>query len=74
MEILVVEDEAGIADFLARGLAAEGYEVALAADGVTGERMALGPNKDPSSSTGCFRAVTELRYLRQSGNRGRRCR
>lgn len=46
MEILVVEDEAGIADFLARGLAAEGYEVALAADGVSGERLALDPNID----------------------------
>jgi DNA-binding response OmpR family regulator len=46
MEILVVEDEAGIADFLARGLEAEGYDVALAADGVTGERLALGPDAD----------------------------
>ncbi len=46
MEILVVEDEAGIADFLARGLTAEGYEVALAADGITGERLALSPNVD----------------------------
>jgi DNA-binding response OmpR family regulator len=46
MEILVVEDEAGIADFLAQGLAAEGYEVALAADGVTGERLALDPSTD----------------------------
>lgn len=41
MEILVVEDEAGIADFLARGLKSEGYEVKLAADGIAGERMAL---------------------------------
>ncbi|HEY1355527.1 MAG TPA: response regulator transcription factor [Solirubrobacterales bacterium] len=41
MEILVVEDEAGIADFLARGLEAEGYAVTLAGDGVAGERLAL---------------------------------
>jgi DNA-binding response OmpR family regulator len=41
MEILIVEDEAGIADFLARGLEAEGYEVTLASDGVSGERLAL---------------------------------
>jgi DNA-binding response OmpR family regulator len=41
MEILIVEDEAGIADFLARGLGAEGYGVTLAADGVAGERLAL---------------------------------
>ena len=33
MEILVVEDEAGIADFLVRGLEAEGYGVSVAADG-----------------------------------------
>jgi DNA-binding response OmpR family regulator len=46
MEILVVEDETGIADFLARGLEAEGYEVSVAADGVTGERLALGPDAD----------------------------
>src|SRR5262245_9966833 len=41
MEILVVEDEAGIADFLARGLESEGYGVTVAVDGVAGERLAL---------------------------------
>lgn len=41
MEILVVEDEAAIADFVARGLEAEGYSVRTAADGVEGERLAL---------------------------------
>jgi DNA-binding response OmpR family regulator len=46
MEILVVEDEAGIADFLARGLEAEGYGVSVAADGVSGERLALEPHTD----------------------------
>jgi DNA-binding response OmpR family regulator len=46
MEILVVEDEAGIADFLARGLEAEGYGVSVAGDGVTGERLALDPHTD----------------------------
>jgi DNA-binding response OmpR family regulator len=46
MEILVVEDEAGIADFLTRGLEAEGYGVTAAADGVTGEQLALSPNTD----------------------------
>ncbi|MFN8217357.1 MAG: response regulator transcription factor [Solirubrobacterales bacterium] len=46
MQILVVEDEAAIADFLARGLAAEGYEVRVAADGVDGERLALAPETD----------------------------
>jgi DNA-binding response OmpR family regulator len=46
MEILVVEDEAGIADFLARGLEAEGFKVATAADGISGERMALDGSPD----------------------------
>jgi len=46
MEILVVEDEAGIADFLARGLEAEGYGVMVAADGIAGERLALSPGTD----------------------------
>ena len=46
MEILVVEDEAGIADFLARGLRAEGYEVKVEADGEAGARAALDPEVD----------------------------
>jgi DNA-binding response OmpR family regulator len=46
MEILVVEDEAGIADFLARGLEAEGYAVTVATDGVAGERLALDSQAD----------------------------
>ncbi len=41
MEILVVEDEAAIVDFLERGLASEGYGVSVAADGAEGERLAL---------------------------------
>ncbi|MFP5389154.1 MAG: response regulator transcription factor [Thermoleophilia bacterium] len=41
MEILVVEDEAGIADFLARGLSAEGYGVRVAGDGIAGEELAM---------------------------------
>jgi two-component system OmpR family response regulator len=46
MEILVVEDEAGIADFLKRGLEGEGYDVTVAVDGVSGERLALGQGAD----------------------------
>jgi len=38
---LVVEDEPAIADFLRRGLQAEGYAVDCAHDGVEGERRAL---------------------------------
>lgn len=41
MEILVVEDEAAIADFLERGLRGEGYGVSVADDGEEGERLAL---------------------------------
>jgi DNA-binding response OmpR family regulator len=46
MEILVVEDEAGIADFLERGLRAEGYAVRVAGDGEAGARLAVEPEVD----------------------------
>jgi DNA-binding response OmpR family regulator len=46
MEILVVEDEAGIADFLERGLRAEGYAVKVAGDGEAGARLAVEPEVD----------------------------
>ena len=46
MEILVVEDEAGIADFLERGLRAEGYGVRLARDGGEGARLGVDPEVD----------------------------
>jgi DNA-binding response OmpR family regulator len=41
MRVLVVEDEEGIADFVRRGLEAEGYDVTCAFDGVEGEAQAL---------------------------------
>jgi len=40
MRILVVEDEQKVARFLKKGLEAEGYEVEIAADGKTGEKLA----------------------------------
>src|SRR3954469_17567264 len=46
MDILVVEDETAIADFVQRGLEAEGYAVACAHDGDDGERQALGSKVD----------------------------
>lgn len=46
MEILIVEDEAAITDFLKRGLEAEGHRVRTAADGVEGERLATGRDVD----------------------------
>lgn len=46
MEILVVEDEPAIADFLGRGLETEGYDVITASDGIEGERLALGGHVD----------------------------
>jgi DNA-binding response OmpR family regulator len=42
VRILVVEDEPGIADFLERGLQAEGYSVTSVADGDRGAAIALG--------------------------------
>lgn len=41
MEILVVEDESAIADFLQRGLEREGFAVRTVADGLDGQRLAL---------------------------------
>ncbi len=41
MRILVIEDEAAIADFLRRGLEGEGHSVSTADDGEEGERLAL---------------------------------
>jgi DNA-binding response OmpR family regulator len=46
MRILLVEDEAGIADFLRRGLESDGYVVTWAADGEEGEVLALGGDFD----------------------------
>jgi DNA-binding response OmpR family regulator len=39
--ILLIEDEPGIVDFLARGLRAEGFVVEAALDGIEGSRRAL---------------------------------
>jgi len=41
MKILIVEDEAGIANFLQQGLEEEGYTVLVANDGKTGLELAL---------------------------------
>jgi two-component system copper resistance phosphate regulon response regulator CusR len=46
MKILVVEDETAIADFVQRGLEAEGYSVQCAGDGNEGERQALTGDPD----------------------------
>jgi DNA-binding response OmpR family regulator len=44
--VLVIEDEPGIADFLHRGLTAEGFGVESSLDGTEGERLALGGSFD----------------------------
>jgi DNA-binding response OmpR family regulator len=46
VHILVVEDEPAIADFLERGLAAEGYSVTTASDGIEAGRMAKSEDLD----------------------------
>jgi two-component system, OmpR family, response regulator len=46
VHILVVEDEPAIADFLQRGLTAEGYSVTTAADGVGAGRLARSGDVD----------------------------
>src|SRR5208282_4004286 len=44
--VLLIEDEPGIVDFVRRGLEAEGFTVEAASDGVQGERMALSGDFD----------------------------
>ncbi|HEU4973995.1 MAG TPA: response regulator transcription factor [Baekduia sp.] len=46
MRILVVEDEAGIADFVGKALRAQGYQVDVCADGIAGEHRATGTDVD----------------------------
>ncbi len=46
MNILIIEDEAAISDFLRRGLEAEGYEVTAVADGQRGEALASSADFD----------------------------
>lgn len=46
MRILLIEDEAKIADFVERGLSAEGYSVTVAGDGLKGEAEALSGEYD----------------------------
>ncbi|MBT1690699.1 response regulator transcription factor [Dawidia soli] len=41
MKLLVIEDEQKVAAFLREGLEEQGYEVSLAYDGYTGEKLAL---------------------------------
>jgi DNA-binding response OmpR family regulator len=44
--VLLIEDEPGIVDFVQRGLEAEGFGVKSALDGIEGERLALGGGFD----------------------------
>src|SRR5487761_2203270 len=46
LHVLVVEDEPGIRDFLSRGLANAGFLITTAADGTTGEELALAETFD----------------------------
>src|ERR1700691_2575142 len=44
--VLLIEDEPGIVDFVRRGLEAEGFAVEAALDGESGERLALNGSFD----------------------------
>jgi DNA-binding response OmpR family regulator len=57
--VLVIEDEAGIVDFLQRGLCAEGFHVEAELDGIDGERRALHDSFDV--------VVLDLMLPRRSG-------
>ena len=45
-QVLVIEDEPGIVDFLERGLGSLGFDVIAAADGVSGAELARGEEVD----------------------------
>jgi DNA-binding response OmpR family regulator len=65
MRILVIEDEARILSFLARGLEAEGYNVAAAQDGRHGLRLALGGTWDLVVLDLLLPAIDGLAVLRE---------
>src|SRR5690625_4140785 len=46
MRLLIVEDEIRLAEALARGLRAEGFQVATAHDGISGQEQALSGHFD----------------------------
>ena len=46
MRLLVVEDEAKLADYLHKGLTENGYVVDVARDGIEGRRLATGGDYD----------------------------
>ncbi len=52
MRILVVEDDAQMAELLARGLAAEGHQVDFALDGIAGYEKAANHTFDCGLLTG----------------------
>jgi DNA-binding response OmpR family regulator len=45
-KILIIEDEIGISNFLTQGLEEEGYEIAVANNGVTGLELAMNSGAD----------------------------
>ena len=73
MRILLVEDEAAIADFMCRGLEAEGYAVVASRRG-RGERRALAEDFDLVVLDGCCPAATASTCSTESGARSPRCR
>jgi DNA-binding response OmpR family regulator len=67
MNILVVEDDARIADFLLRGLRAEGYQVQRAATGPQGLEMAQQLARDAAQQPGQSIVVLDLMLPGMSG-------
>lgn len=71
MKILVVEDEKKIADFIRKGLEAEGFTVDLSRDGIEGQDLALTHTYDCmvlDIMLPGIDGIALLRKLRQSGN------
>jgi DNA-binding response OmpR family regulator len=66
MEIMLIEGEPGTAAFLARGLAAEGFGITSAGDGLTGVELALAAGVDLvllDLGSDAAPAMTELQVL-----------
>ena len=74
MRILVIEDEARILSFLARGLEAEGYTVEGAGDGRAGLTLALRDPWDLVVLDLLLPGLTGFEVLRRLQMRGRRSR
>lgn len=72
MRILLVEDDATIADFVARGLRESGYTVDVAGDGLTGYEMAAAEKYDAAIVDVMLPGLDGLSLIERLRSRGNR--